>query len=135
MTLIKQLFSLIVALCAFYYTFYACGKLVTFLSPITKSSIAQTWIINLLDNRSKLATAIEAITFDTLWILGFILQHSLMKTAFCKRIIHSLGFALAERSIYCLATSWSLLVTFTYFSYLYNFFSEFLINLCLVPYK
>ncbi|KAM8709887.1 hypothetical protein ACLKA7_016657 [Drosophila subpalustris] len=68
-------------------------------------SKAHTWIFNLLDNKSRLETAYGPIVLDTLYVIGFILQHSLLKSAFVKNLLDRLGLTAAERSIYALTST------------------------------
>ncbi|XP_068153925.1 nurim homolog [Drosophila tropicalis] len=87
------------------YTFYVVGKLMWFLSTPRSISKAHTWIFNLLDNKSRLETAFAPIVFDTIYLIGFIFQHSIFKSALVKKFFHKLHLSGAERSIYSLTSS------------------------------
>lgn len=87
------------------YTIYVVGKFTMFLSMPRSISKAHTWIFNLLDNKSRLETAYGPIVFDTLFVIGFILQHSLLKSAMIKNLLNKFGLTAAERTIYALTSS------------------------------
>lgn len=110
MAALRQLITVPLAFISFGYTFYAVGKLMLFLSIPQKIHIASVWVINLLDNRSKIEFALLPITIDTILIICFILQHSLCKTNIVKSIWSLIGLETAERSIYNFITSFTLLV-------------------------
>jgi len=109
MAALRQLLTVPLALISFVATFYAVGKLMFFLSAPQKIHIASVWVINLLDNRTKIDLALLPITIDTILVICFILQHSLLRTDFVKAIWSALGLESAERSIYNLATAGVLL--------------------------
>lgn len=96
---------LLASLVTFCYTFYVVGKLTLFLSKPRSISTAHTWIFNLLDNKSRLETAYGPIVFDTLYVIGFIFQHSFIKSAIVKNLLRKLRLAPAERTIYTLTSS------------------------------
>lgn len=110
MTALRQLLTVPLALLSFVSTFYAIGKLMFFLSAPHKIHVASIWVINLLDNRSKIDLALFPITIDTILVICFILQHSLFRADFVKSFWSAIGLESAERSIYNLATSCTLLV-------------------------
>lgn len=87
------------------YTIYVVGRLTLFLSAPRSISKAHTWIVNLLDNKSRLETAYGPIVWDVLYVIGFIYQHSVVKSAFVKSLLRTLGLATAERTIYVLTSS------------------------------
>ncbi|ALC44282.1 CG7655 [Drosophila busckii] len=93
------------SLATFIYTFYVVGNLTLFLSLPREISKAHTWIFNLLDNKSRLETAYGPIVWDALYIIGFIFQHSLQKSAIVKNLLRKWGLASAERTMYCLTSS------------------------------
>lgn len=109
MTSLKQLISLVIAIATFAYTFYSMGKLIMFLSAPTKVRKEYVWVLNLLDNKSRLQTAFVAILLDTAYIIVFILQHSVMKSQIVKSIIYKVGLGVAERAIYSLTSAICLL--------------------------
>lgn len=82
-----------------------------FLSVPIKIKKEYTWLLNVLDNLAKFETSVFPITLDTILIILFILQHSLMKSGFVKSIWNRIGLSSVERSIYNIATSGVLLVT------------------------
>ncbi|XP_064546073.1 nurim homolog [Drosophila montana] len=96
---------LLASLVTFGYTFYVVRKLTIFLSEPRSISNAQTWIFNLLDNKSRLETAYGPVVMDTLYVIGFIFQHSFLKSAFVKNLLRKLHLASAERTIYTLTSS------------------------------
>ncbi|BFF90206.1 nurim homolog [Drosophila madeirensis] len=96
---------LLASVATFAYTFFVVGKLMLFLSTPHSISKAHTWIFNLLDNKSRLETAYGPIVFDTLYLIGFIFQHSFLKSALVKNLWSTLGLAAAERTIYSLTSS------------------------------
>jgi len=81
------------------------GSLMMFLSTPRSISKAHTWIFNLLDNKSRLQTAYGPVVFDTLYLIGFIFQHSFLKSAVVKKLLAKLGLSGAERTIYSLTSS------------------------------
>ncbi|XP_055382655.1 nurim homolog [Condylostylus longicornis] len=105
MVKIKQSVCLILSSLVFVYTFYVVGKLMLFLSNPGATSIKYTWILNILDNQSRLETAFVALVFDALYVILFILQHSLMKSNLIIAIFEKTGLGLIERSVYCLTSS------------------------------
>ncbi|XP_017473635.1 PREDICTED: nurim homolog [Rhagoletis zephyria] len=108
MASVKQLLVFMLSLVAFAYTFYVVGSLMFFLSRPRNVPKIYVWVFNLLDNKSRLETSYGPMLFDTLYIIGFILQHSCMKSDLVKSILDKVGLAAAERSIYCLTSSLSL---------------------------
>jgi len=105
MASLKQLLVFLVSLTTFVYTFYVIGNFMVFLSKPRNVPKIYTWVFNLLDNKSKLETAYGPIVFDTLYLIGFIFQHSFMKSDIIKKILQSLGLSGAERTIYSLTSS------------------------------
>ncbi|XP_055911827.1 nurim homolog [Eupeodes corollae] len=105
MASIKKLLVLLLSLITFVYSFYVIGKLMMFLSQPKSIPTMYTWVFNLLDNQSRIATAFPALVWNTLYIIAFIFQHSFMKSAFIKNIIQNIGLGVAERSIYSLTSS------------------------------
>lgn len=98
------------ALGAFIATFFAVGKLMLFLSLPSGINGEHAWFVNLLDNRSRIEIAVIPITIDTILVISFILQHSMMRSNFVKTIWSTLNLQTAERSIYNLATAGTLWV-------------------------
>lgn len=111
MAAVRHLFTVPLAVLSFAYTFYAVGKLMWFLSAPQKINIASTWVVNLLDNRSKIDVALLPIAIDTILVIAFILQHSILRTEWIKSIWAAIGLDTAERSIYNIITSATLLVS------------------------
>lgn len=110
MVALRQIITIPLALCSFVATFYAVGKLVLFLSTPSKIKIQYVWMLNLLDNWTRLEGSLLPITIDAVLIIAFILQHSLMRTELIKSIWQKIGLETAARSIYNLATAATLLV-------------------------
>ncbi|EDV96970.1 nurim homolog [Drosophila grimshawi] len=100
-----KIIVLLTSIATFSYTFYVVSKLTLFLSQPRSISRAHTWIFNLLDNKSRLETAYGPIVLDTLYVIGFILQHSFFKSALVKNLICKLHLVAAERTIYTLTSS------------------------------
>lgn len=108
MVSLKQLLVFLFSLGVFVYTFYVVGTFMLFMSRPRNVSKIYVWMFNLLDNKSRLETSFGPIVYDTLYIIGFILQHSCMKSALVKSLMEKLGLSAADRSIYCLTSSLSL---------------------------
>lgn len=100
-----------ISMAAFVSSFLVIGKLIWFLSVPTKIPGQYVWLLNLLDDRSRLEAALLPITTDLILVILFILQHSLMRSAFFTRLWSTLGLATIERSIYNLATAATLCVS------------------------
>lgn len=107
----RQIITVPLAIVSFVSVFYSIGKLLIFLSAPAKIQIQYVWIINLLDNWSRLESALLPITIDAALIVIFILQHSFMRSELVKNIWCKLGLSTAERSLYNLVTAGSLLVS------------------------
>ncbi|KMZ02948.1 nurim homolog [Drosophila simulans] len=105
MTSIAKSVVLLASLATFAYSLYVVGSLMMFLSTPRLISKAHTWIFNLLDNKSRLQTAYGPVVFDTLYLIGFIFQHSFLKSAVVKKLLAKLGLSGAERTIYSLTSS------------------------------
>lgn len=82
-----------------------------FLSLPSKIRIEYVWIVNLLDNWSRFEKALLPITIDAVLIVFFILQHSLMRTTIVKAVWRKIGLETADRCIYNLATSATIVVS------------------------
>lgn len=111
MAAIRQMFTFPIAIISFVSIFYAIAKLTVFLSLPSKIQIQYVWISNLLDDWSRLETALLPITIDAILIIAFVLVHSLMRSAIVKSFWNKFGLASAERSIYNLFTAAAILVT------------------------
>lgn len=115
MITIKQIVSLVFSIGAFAITFYSVSKLMLFLSsPVQTSKIEALKISQLLDSEILLKNVLLSLIIDMILIILFILQHSLMKSELIKRFWIVLGLGVAERSIYNMASSFSLLVFIIY---------------------
>ncbi|XP_039966050.1 nurim homolog [Bactrocera tryoni] len=108
MVTLKQILVFLLSIGVVVYTFYVVGTFMLFMSRPRNVPKIYVWVFNLLDNKSRLETSFGPIVYDTLYIIGFILQHSCMKSALVKGLMEKLGLAAAERSIYCLTSSLSL---------------------------
>lgn len=111
MVALRQAITVPLALVSFVAVFYSIGKLVLFLSLPSKIPIQYIWLVNVLDNWSRLETSLHPITINAALIILFVLQHSLFKTELVKGIWRKLGLETAERSIYNLATAGILVVS------------------------
>lgn len=107
---VRHLVTVPISLLSFVYTIYAVGQLMWFLSVPNKIKKEYTWILNILDNPSRFEASLLPVTLDTLLIILFIFQHSLMRSDFLKSIWSKIGLSTIERSIYNIATSAALLV-------------------------
>ncbi|XP_037939142.1 nurim homolog [Teleopsis dalmanni] len=105
MTSLARLFAVLFSLISMTYTFYVVGKLMIFLSLPKTVPLASKWIFSLLDNKSRLETSYGPIALDTLLLIGFIFQHSLMKSEILKKIFKIFKLEVLERSIYCMTSS------------------------------
>lgn len=107
----RQLFTLPISIGAFVATFYVVGKLMFFLSIPVKIQTQFVWVLNMLDNHSRLETALLPLTTNTVLVIVFILQHSLMRSSIFSSLWLKLGLDTVERSIYNLATAATLHVS------------------------
>ncbi|XP_031631224.1 nurim homolog [Contarinia nasturtii] len=110
MAAIRHLVTVPLALCSFVGVFYAIGKLMVFLSLPVKIPIHQVWLVNLLDDWSKIETALLPLTTDAILIFAFILPHSFLRNDIFKSLLQRIGLSSASRCIYNLVTSASLLL-------------------------
>lgn len=94
-----------ITLAAFVASFFVVGKLMWFLSVPSKIPEKYVWLLNLLDDQSRLEAALLPVTTDLILAILFVLQHSLMRSAFFTSLWSKLGLASVERSIYNLATA------------------------------
>lgn len=107
----KHLISLALGIGAFVATFYSSIKLMWFLSTPSKIKVQYTWVLNLMDNLSRLEVALLPITIDMILIILFILQHSIMRARVLKGFWAKIGLGTAERSLYNLSTAGMLIVS------------------------
>lgn len=107
----RHLITVPISLFSFVYTLYTIGKLMWFLSVPSKIKREFTWLLNIMDNPSRFETSLLPITVDTILVILFILQHSLMRSEIVKSIWNRIGLATIERSIYNIAASKALLVS------------------------
>lgn len=110
MVSLRHTITVPISVIAFISSFFVVGKLIWFLSVPNKIPGQYVWLLNLLDDRSRLEAALLPITTDLILVILFVLQHSLMRSAIFSRLWSTLGLATVERSIYNLATSVTLLV-------------------------
>lgn len=110
MATFRHLITVPLALCSFIGVFYTIGKLMVFLSLPLKIPIHQSWIVELLDDWSKLETALLPLTIDSILIVGFILLHSFLRSKIVNYVWEQVGLSSASRCFYNLVTSASLLV-------------------------
>lgn len=100
---------------SFVATFFAVLKVMIFLSKPMEISFEHHLFNTFLDNITLLQTVLYALLMNLMWVILFILQHSLMKSDFVKRFWAKIGFGIAERSLYNLGTSIVLLVSVSIF--------------------
>lgn len=112
----RHVLTVPLAISAFVGVFYAIAKLMVFLSLPVKIPIHQAWIVNLLDDWSRLETSLLPLTIDAILIVTFILVHSFLRSEIIKSLWQKLGLASASRSIYNLATAATILVRFWSFT-------------------
>ncbi|XP_055322246.1 nurim homolog [Sitodiplosis mosellana] len=110
MAAFRHLITVPLSIASFVGVFYAIAKLMVFLSLPVKIPIHQVWIVNLLDDWTKLETALLPLTTDAILIVLFILPHSFLKSSFFKYIWDQIGLTSASRSFYNLVTSATLLL-------------------------
>lgn len=110
---IRHIFTVPLAILSFVSVFYAIAKLMAFLSLPVKFPIHQVWIVNLLDDWSRLETSLLPLTTDAILIVVFMLVHSFLRSDVVKEFWNKIGLSSASRSIYNLVTSASLLVKFS----------------------
>lgn len=114
----RQILTLPLAILSFVSVFYSIGKLMVFLSLPAKIQIQYVWIVNLLDDWSRIESSLLPITIDAILIVIFILLHSFMRSDVIKAFWNKIGLSSAERSIYNLCTAAAILVNFLFFSIL-----------------
>lgn len=107
----RHLCTVPIAAVSFVATFLVVGRLVGFLSTPTLLPTRYTWLLNMLDDRSRWETALPALSVDCLLAVAFVLQHSLMRTAPVRQLWRRLGLETVERSLYNLATAYTLNVS------------------------
>lgn len=110
MKIVRQSLSWILSLLTCGVVFVSVAKLVLFLSTPARYSVRVTWFYNLLDNREMAKEILSVLGFDTVLVIGFILTHSLCKTARVKNVWAKYGLADWERSAYNLISCTTLLV-------------------------
>lgn len=108
----RHVLTVPLAVSAFVGVFYAIAQLMVFLSLPIKIPIHQAWIVNLLDDWSRLETSLLPLTIDAILIVTFILVHSFLRSEIVKSLWQKLGLASASRSIYNLVTAATILVRF-----------------------
>lgn len=101
----KQTFSAIFGLLSLAATLYALVKFVLFTSqPLQQQKH---------ERPQELKVAVRHLVNDTIWLVVFILQHSLQKHEAVKSLWRKFGFETIERSAYNLVSSLILLVGFS----------------------
>lgn len=110
MVSIRHIITLPISAVAFVATFYIIGQLMFFLSVPLKIQPQYLWILNLIDNYSRLEMTVQPLTQNLALIIVFILQHSLMRSNIVSWFWQKCGLSTIERSIYNLATAASLYV-------------------------
>lgn len=111
MRLLKNLVNVTCATLSFISVFYAVAKLMLFLSRPSRVTALDEFVVNkLLDDETKLKKIAFSLSVDLILIIIFIFQHSLLKADIVKAFYNKVGLDVAERSIYNIASSWSLLL-------------------------
>lgn len=106
---IKQIFNIAFGLLSFMITLYALQKFVLFTSMPKQLSMD--------GNKQKINVAIKLMLKNMIWLVVFILQHSLQKHDLVKNFWRKIGFETIERSAYNLVSSLVLLVGNTFLSH------------------
>lgn len=128
MAAFRHLITVPLAICSFVSVFYAIGKLMAFLSLPVKIPIHQVWIVNLLDDWSRLETSLLPLTTDAILIVVFILSHSFLRSDIVHNLWNKLGLSSASRSFYNLVTAAVVLVSFDAFNWFEMKYSQFLFS-------
>lgn len=111
MVAVRHAITLPLAIASFVAVFYSVGKLMLFLSTPSTIQIQYVWMLNLIDDWTRLEGSLQPITIDAALVILFILQHSLFKLEAIKSVWAKIGLKTAERSIYNLITSLTLVVS------------------------
>lgn len=104
----RHLITVPISLASFAATFLVVGRLVAFLSAPKLLPVRFVWLLNMLDDRSRIEAAMPALTVDLLLTVVFALQHSLMRTSAVAALWRSCGLSSVERSLYNLGTAFTL---------------------------
>lgn len=115
MVSVRHAITVPLSILSFVAVFYSVGKLAFFLSVPSKIQFHHVWMINLLDNWTRLESSLYPITIDALLIVLFVVEHSFLKTAPIKAFWQKLGLETAERSIYNLITAYTLVVCICFY--------------------
>lgn len=107
---IRQQVSFVLSLLSFLSVFYSVGKLGLFLAtPITRQERqADTGFPS---EPAALRAMLFPLFYNVIWIALFVLQHTGLKAPIVKRFWQAIGLDLAERSLYNIASCYSLLVS------------------------
>ncbi|XP_035788433.1 nurim homolog [Anopheles albimanus] len=106
---IRQQVSFVLSLLSFLSVFYSVGKLGLFLAtPITRQERqADTGFPS---EPAALRAMLFPLFYNVIWIALFVLQHTGLKAPIVKRFWQAIGLDLAERSLYNIASCYSLLL-------------------------
>ncbi|XP_052870465.1 nurim homolog [Anopheles cruzii] len=102
-----QLVCFALSLLSFISVFYSVGKLGLFLATPLQAEQSTDAFPN---EQSSLRAALFSLFFNSIWVVLFVLQHTLMRASAVKRFWQTVGLELAERSVYNIASSYCLLL-------------------------
>lgn len=110
----KQIVSSVFSIAAVLLTFFAVGKFIIFTSNPAQVSGANVSIKNqlqlLFKNKINLTISCRNLLLNSIWMVLFILQHSLQKTEIVKRFWARFHLEIIERTAYNLMSAYFLLV-------------------------
>lgn len=111
---VKQVVSSVFSIAAVLLTFFAVGKFIIFTSNPAQVSGANVSIKNqlqlLFKNKISLTISCRNLMLNCVWMILFILQHSLQKTETVKRFWARFHLEIIERTAYNLLSAYFLLV-------------------------
>lgn len=111
---IRHLFSIPLLFVSLYYVWINTWRLMVFLSAPAKISIEQKWIVDLLDNWSRLEITVLPLIVDAALVIVFMLLHSSLSSNEVKNAFKKAGIPSMQRSFYNLITAGSLYVSFVF---------------------
>lgn len=110
----KQIVSSVFSIAAVLLTFFAVGKFIIFTSNPAQVSGANVSIKKqlqlLFKNKINLTISCRNLLLNSIWMVLFILQHSLQKTETVKRFWARFQLEIIERTAYNLLSAYFLLV-------------------------
>lgn len=110
----KKIVSSVFSIAAVLLTFFAVGKFIIFTSNPAQETGANVSIKNqlqlLFKNKINLTISCRNLMLNCIWMILFILQHSLQKTETIKRFWARFQLEIIERTAYNLLSAYFLLV-------------------------